>query len=308
MMPVLTGFSPTPQSATKAALLSRKNLGLLLGLLGVTIFAATLPMTRLAVGELGPWFLTSGRAAVAGLIAVAVMVVLRRPWPGSEQLWRIALAAVLLVGGFPGFSGLAMQSVPAAHAGVVIGILPIATVIAATRISGERPSLAFWAWSMGGAGLVVAFVLRQGAGLPSSGDGLLLAAVVSAAFGYAISGQLSKQMPGWEVISWAVIVALPVTLPAALWLAPGHPALISATSWGAFAYLSIMSMYLGFFAWNSGLALGGVAHVAQVQLLQPFITISFAALLLGEKLEAEMLVFALGIVAVVFVSRKLKVT
>ena len=286
----------------------RKTLGFLLGLVGVMIFAATLPMTRLAVGELGPWFLTSGRAAVAGLIALAVMSALRRPWPSRRQSWRIALAAILLVGGFPGFSGLAMQSVPAAHAGVVIGILPIGTVMAATVIGGERPSPAFWAWAIAGAGLVVAFVLRQGAGLPSSGDGLLLAAVASAAFGYAISGRLSRQMPGWEVISWAVIFALPVTLPAAAWFAPAHPALISAPSWGAFAYLSIMSMYLGFFAWNSGLALGGVAHVAQVQLLQPFITLFFAALLLGEKLEAEMLVFALGIVAVVFVSRKLKVT
>ena len=286
---------------------ARETLGLLLGLLGVTIFAATLPMTRLAVGDLGPWFLTSGRAAGAGMIAAAVMALLRRPWPNARQMAQIALAALLLVGGFPGFTGIAMQTVPAAHAGVVIGFLPLATVLAAALIGGERPSAAFWACAVLGAALVAGFVLRQGAGSMSAGDALLLGAVISAALGYAISGKLSRQMPGWEVISWAVIIALPVTLPAAFWLAPAHPAAVPAASWAAFAYLAVMSMYLGFFAWNTGLAIGGVARVSQVQLLQPFLTIGFATLLVGEKLELETLAFAATIVGVIFVSRRLRV-
>ena len=286
---------------------ARETLGLLFGLLGATIFAATLPMTRLAVGDLGPWFLTAGRAAGAGVLAAAVMALLRRPWPSRAHLGQIASAALLLVGGFPGFTGIAMQTVPAAHAGVVIGILPLATVLAAALVGGERPSRAFWACAMLGAGLVAGFVLRQGAGTLSSGDALLLGAVASAALGYAISGKLSRQMPGWEVISWAVIIALPVTLPAALWLAPAHPAAVPWSSWGAFAYLALMSMYLGFFAWNTGLAMGGVARVSQVQLLQPFLTIGFATWLVGERLELETLAFAVAIVGVIFISRRLKV-
>ena len=286
---------------------ARENLGLLLGLIGVTIFAATLPMTRLAVGDLGPWFLTAGRAAVAGLVAVAVVIVLRRPWPARAQWSELALAALLLVAGFPGLTGLAMQTVPAAHGGVIAGILPIATVLAATQIGGERPSIAFWLCAIAGAALVCGFILRQGAGIVSAGDFLLLAAMLSASLGYAISGRLSKTMPGWEVITWMVIIALPITLPAALWFAPASPAKVPNASWGAFAYLGIMSMYLGFFAWNSGLGLGGVARVSQVQLLQPFLTIAIAAVLLGEKLEAETILFALAIVAVIFVSRRLRV-
>ena len=286
---------------------SRETLGLILGLIGVTIFAATLPMTRLAVGDLGPWFLAMGRAAGAGLIALTVILFLRRPRPNTVQLAQLAVAALLLVGGFSALSGLALQTLPAAHGGVVSGILPIATVAAATQISGERPSRAFWGCAISGATLVAAFVLRTGAGSVSRGDLLLLGAVASAALGYAISGKLSRTMPGWEVSSWTVIIALPVTLPCAIWLAPAYPGLVPPASWGAFAYLAIMSMYLGFFAWNTGLAMGGVAHVAQVQLLQPFLTIGFAALLLGEKLEADTMAFAAAIVAIIFVSRRLKV-
>ena len=285
----------------------RETLGLVLGFAGVAIFAATLPMTRLAVGDLGPWFLTAGRAAGAGLLALATLALLRRPRPARAQLWRISLVALLLVGGFPGLTGIAMQSVPAAHAGVVIDLLPLATALAAALIGGERPSPAFWICALLGAVLVLVFVLRQSAGGVAAGDWLLLAAVAAAALGYALSGQLSRQMPGWEVISWAVLLALPATLPLALWLAPPAPAAVPWQSWAAFAYLAVMSMYLGFFAWNTGMALGGVARVSQVQLLQPFLTILIAATLLGETLRAETLGFAAAIVAVIFVSRQLAV-
>ena len=290
-----------------AAARRSESLGLLLGLAGVTIFAATLPMTRFAVGDLGPWFLAAGRAAGAGLLAAVVLAVLRRPVPRAGQMRRIALVALMLVGGFSALTGLAMQTVPAAHGGVVTGLLPLATVVVAALIGGERPSAAFWICAVAGTGLVVAFMLRQNAGSPSPGDWLLVAAMAAAALGYALSGRLSREMPGWEVISWAVLVALPLSLPLAAWTFPAHPSAVPASAWLAFAYLAVMSMYLGFFAWNTGLALGGVARVSQVQLAQPFLTIGIAAILTGEKLEADTMAFAVAIVAVIFVSRRLGV-
>lgn len=290
------------------ALRNKETLGLLLGLVGVMIFAATLPMTRLAVGDLGAWFLTAGRAAVAGIAAMLVLKLLRRPLPARAIIGKLALAALCLVGGFPGFSGLAMQSVPAAHGAVVIGVLPLATAAASALLHGERPSAAFWICGVAGAALIVLFALRQGAGGLSGGDLLLFGAVLSAAVGYTISADLSRMMPGWEVISWAVVLALPVTLPAALWLWPAHPEAVRATSWGAFAYISLMSMYAGFFFWNAGLAMGGVARVSQVQLLQTFFSIGIAAALNGEPVGLETLFFALAVAATVFIGRLFRVS
>ena len=285
---------------------NRDTLGLLLGLTGCIIFAATLPMTRLAVGDLGPWFLTAGRAAVAGGVAAAVLALLRRPVPSRAALAKLAVAALCLVGGFPGFSGLAMQSVPAAHGAVVIGVLPLATAAASALLHGERPSLAFWICGIAGAALIMLFALRQGAGGLSFGDLLLIGAVISAAVGYTVSADLARAMPGWEVISWAVVLALPLSLPAALWLAPAHLEAVSAASWWAFAYISLMSMYAGFFFWNAGLAMGGVARVSQVQLLQTFFTIGIAAALNGEAIGAETLLFALAVAATVFIGRRFR--
>ena len=285
----------------------KQTFGLFLGLIGVVIFAATLPMTRLAVGDLGPWFLTAGRAAVAGAVASLVLFAMRRPMPSRAAFGKIALASLCLVGGFPGFSGLAMQSVPAAHGAVVIGVLPLATACASALLHGERPAPAFWICGLAGAALIVLFALRQGAGGLTFGDALLFGAVLSAAIGYTLSADLSRAMPGWEVISWAVVVALPVTAPAALWFWPAHANAAPASSWAAFAYLSLMSMYAGFFFWNAGLAMGGVARVSQVQLLQTFFSIAIAAALNREAIGAETLAFASAVAATVFIGRRLRV-
>ena len=286
----------------------RHTLGLLLGATGVLIFAGTLPATRLAVGDLGPWFLTAGRAAGAGLVAAAVLWLARRPVPDGPTLARLALASVCLVLGFPGFSGVAMLSVPANHGAVVIGILPLATALASAWLHGERPSPAFWLCGVAGAMLVVLFAARRnGAGF-AGGDLLLLGAVASAAIGYTISAGISRTMPGWETISWAVVLALPVTLPAALWLAPAHAAQVPTTSWIAFAYLTLMSMYAGFFFWNAGLAMGGVARVSQVQLLQSFFSIGIAWAINGEIVDLETVAFAASIVMLVLISRHFRVS
>lgn len=277
--------------------MSRENLGLLLGFVGVCIFAGTLPFTHLAVEHLSPLFVTAGRAALSGLLALATLLLLRRPWPPRRQIGTMVLVALCLVGGFPGFTALAMRTVPASHGGVVLGILPLATSAISTLIAGERPSPAFWLAAVAGAALVVGFTLYEGGGSLEEGDLFLLAAAVTSALGYVLSGKLVRGgLAGWEVISWVLVVALPVTVPAALWLMPEEPASIPAWSWIGFAYVTLMSQYLGFFAWNAGLALGGIARVSQVQLLQTFITLLIAAILNREQVH----VFAWFVAGAVF--------
>jgi drug/metabolite transporter (DMT)-like permease len=283
-----------------------EGLGLLLGLLGVAIFAATLPLTRLAVPSLGPEFLTSARALIAGLLAAGFLLAGRRP-PPRPQLPRLCLAALCLAVGFPVFSSFAMRSLPAAHGGVVIGVLPLATVVVAALIARERPSPSFWACALLGALLVGGFALHRGGGALQWGDGLLLLAIGSAALGYTLSAQLSREMPARDVISWIVVIALPVSAPLTWLYRPAEPALVPLFAWACLAYLGAMSMYLGFFAWNAGLALGGVARVSQTQLAQPFITIGLSALLLGERLDVETFVFATLVVGLVFAGRRLRV-
>ncbi len=288
--------------------MSRETSGLLLGFVGVCIFAGTLPFTHLAVEHLSPLFVTAGRAALAGLLALATVLLLRRPWPTRQQAGTMAVVALCLVGGFPGFTALAMQSVPASHGGVVLGILPLATSAISTLIAGERPSPAFWAAAVAGAALVIGFTLHEGGGSLGEGDVFLLAAAVSSALGYVLSGKLVRSgFAGWEVISWVLVIALPVTAPVALWLMPDAPASIPAWSWIGFAYVTLMSQYLGFFAWNAGLALGGIAHVSQVQLLQTFITLLIASVLNRELIDLSAWFVAAAVFLLVVAAGRAKV-
>lgn len=288
--------------------MSRSNLGLLLGFVGVCIFAGTLPFTHLAVEHLSPLFVTTGRAAVAGLLALATLLILRKPWPTPRLAATMALVALCLVGGFPGFTALAMKSVPASHGGVVLGILPLATSAISTLIAGERPSSAFWMAAIAGAALVIGFTLYEGGGSLGQGDLFLLAAAAASALGYVLSGKLViKGMAGWEVISWVLVVALPVTIPAALWSMPAEPSAVPEWSWTGFVYVALMSQYLGFFAWNAGLALGGIAHVSQVQLLQTFVTLMIAAVLNRDPIALSSWFVAGAVLLLVVAANKAKV-
>ena len=282
-----------------------ENFGLALGFVGVAIFAATLPLTRLAVPALGPQFLTAARALIAGLLAIPFLAYGGRSIP-YPQIPRLALAALCLVLGFPLFSGLAMRSLPGAHAGVIVGVLPLATAAAAAFISGERPSLAFWACAGFGAALVTGFALHHGGAQLQAGDALLLAAVGAAAVGYTVSAQLSREISPFDVISWVVVLALPLSAPLSYAWRPADFGAVPAYAWGCLAYLGAMSMYLGFFAWNAGLAIGGVARVSQVQLLQVFMTIGLSTLLLGEAIDAETLACASLVVGLVLLGRRLR--
>ncbi|MBL8568569.1 MAG: DMT family transporter [Phreatobacter sp.] len=299
--------STTPSAGSGTAPAPHTLLGLALGFVGVVIFGATLPATRVAVGHMDPWFVALGRAAAAGLIAVAVLAVLRRPLPPRRDLSRYAVVALCLIAGFPGFSSLAMVTVPASHGGVVIGILPLGTAIAAALVARERPSIGFWLTGLAGAALVLVFTFRQAGGFHvSPGDLFLVVAVAAAAIGYTVSGMLTRTRPGWEVVSWMLVLALPVTLPLAWWLAPAEPASVPAAAWWSFAYVALFSQYLGFFFWNAGLALGGIARVGQIQLLQPFVTLGIAATLNREPVGADTLLFAVAVAACVLAGSRMK--
>lgn len=284
----------------------QRLLGLSLGTLAVILFGASLPATRVAVFALDPWFVTSARGALAGLIAVVVLAVLRRPIPWTD-LPRIILIALCLVIGFPGLMGVAAVTVPSAHGGVILGLLPMATAVAAVFVAGERPSPFFWAMSLLGAGLVVAFSMRDGAMLPVAGDLILFLGVAICGTGYAFSGTLSRRMPGWEVISWAVAISLPVLVPLTFFLWPANTAAVPWPSWAGLIYLALISQYFGFWLWNTALAIGGVAKIGQVQLLQTFATLAIAAVLLDETIDLRMILFAIAVVAVVAIGLRARV-
>lgn len=282
--------------------------GLWLGLLGVLIFAMTLPMTRLAVGpaddpQLPPLFVTAGRAAFAGLLALAYLAVTRAPRPRADQLPTFAASALGTVVGFPLFIGLALRHVDAMHAAVVTGLMPLATAVAAALHFRQRPSSGFWACAAAGCALVVAFALLRGGGALTAADALLLGAVACTAMGYVSGAQLASQMRAEQVICWVLVLSLPLTLPVMLYAWPEQPA--RASAWAGFAYVTLFSMWLGFFAWYRGLALGGTVRVSQVQLVQPFLSLLFAVPLLGETLDPATLAFALAVVATVIVGKRM---
>lgn len=289
---------------------SRVTLGFLLGFIGVVIFGATLPATRLALTGLDPWFVTLGRAALAGVLAAGCLLVRGRvSWRGHPGAVRdLAAVAASLVFGFSLLMAFGSVSVPASHAGVVLGLLPLATTLGAMVFAGERPSRLFLVVSGLGALLVGVFAARNGgADRFGQGDLLLLGAVVACGIGYPLSARLSRFMEGWEVIAWALVIALPISLPAALLVMPRELAAVPGPAWAGFLYVAVMSQFVGFFFWNAGLAMGGVARVAQVQLLQTFVTVALAWPVNGEPLDVETALFAVAVVAVVALGRKAKV-
>jgi drug/metabolite transporter (DMT)-like permease len=278
--------------------------GLAWGLVGVTAFSLTLPVTRIAVASMDPVFIGLGRAIVAAIVAAAVLVATRSPWP-PRALWpRLAVVACGVVVGFPLFSAWALRYVPATHGAVVVGLLPLATALAGAGLAHERPSRRFWACAVGGSVVVVAYAFAKGAGSLHVADALLVAAVVSAAIGYAEGARLSRHMAGWQVISWALVLSAPlIVLPTYLAVGGRLPD-APWQAWASFAYVALVSMYLGFFAWYKGLSLGGIAAVGQVQLLQTFLTILAAAALLGEPLDPQAFVAAGLVIVAITIGRR----
>jgi drug/metabolite transporter (DMT)-like permease len=291
----------------------RERRGLCWGLLGVVIFAMTFPMTRLAVGpvsdpQLPPLFVTAGRAALAGLLSLAYLRFSAAPRLARQHWPALAVCAAGTVIGFPLFLALALREVDAMHAAVVTGVLPLATAIVAALYFRQRPSNGFWCCAVMGCALVLVYAAHQSGGSLSAADGLLLLAVISAAVGYVAGARVSAAVPAQQVICWVLVACLPFTAPAMWFLWPdfsAHP--VRASAWGGFAYVTVFSMWLGFFAWYHGLALGGAVRVSQVQLVQPFLALLFAVPVLGERLDATTVGFSLAVIATVFVGKKMPV-
>ena len=265
------------------------------GLLGVVIFSGSLPATRAAVADFPPLFLTSARAVVAALLGAAFLVLLRQARPGRGDLVSLGIVALGVVIGFPLLTALALQHVTSAHSVVFIGLLPLATALFGVLRGGERPKPAFWLFSGLGGAAVAGFALLQGGGGSLAGDLLMVAAILLCGLGYAEGATLSRRLGGWQVISWALLLALPLMAAVALATMPGSWNGIGGPAWLGLAYVSVFSMLVGFIFWYRGLALGGIAGVGQLQLLQPFFGLALAGVLLHEPVAWTM-VAATGLV------------
>lgn len=259
------------------------------GLLGVLIFSGSLPATRVAVSGFSPLFLTSARAVIAALLAVALLLALRQARPERGDLLSLTIVALGVVVGFPLLTALALQHMTSAHSIVFIGLLPLATAIFGVLCGGERPKPAFWLFSCAGSLLVAGFALSQSGSMSVKGDLLMIAAILLCGLGYAEGATLSRRLGGWQVISWALVLALPIMAGIALATLPGVWTGISAPAWISLGYVSVFSMLIGFVFWYRGLAIGGIAGVGQLQLLQPFFGLVLAALLLGEAVGLSMI-------------------
>jgi drug/metabolite transporter (DMT)-like permease len=286
--------------------------GLWLGALGVAIFALTLPMTRLAVGstdapQMSGVFIALGRAAVAGALSVLFLILTRAARPRRGEWLPLAITSAGVVFGFPLLTSVAMRHVGAVHASVIVGVLPLATAAVGAWLHHQRPSPGFWLCALMGSSLVIAFaMLHSGQAMTlAPADLLLLGAMAFAAIGYGWGARLSQQMRPEQVICWALVIALPITVPFALLTRPTQE--IAPAAWWGFAYVAVFSMWLGFFAWYRGLAIGGTVRVSQVQLVQPFLGMLFAVPLLGEAIDPVTLAFAAAVIATVFIGKKMPV-
>jgi len=259
------------------------------GLLGVIIFSGSLPATRVAVGDFSPLFLTSARAVIAALLGAAFLVLLRQVRPGRSDLGSLAVVALGVVVGFPLLTALALQHITSAHSIVFVGLLPLATAIFGVLRGGERPKPLFWLFSGLGAAAVAGFALFNSGAGSLAGDLLMVAAILLCGLGYADGARLSRRLGGWQVISWALLLALPMMAAVALVTMPESWSGIGGPAWLGLAYVSVFSMLIGFVFWYRGLALGGIAGVGQLQLLQPFFGLALAGVLLHEPVAWTMI-------------------
>lgn len=274
------------------------------GIVGVMIFSGSLPATRVALLDFDPIFLTVARAAIAGLLAACLLLTRREKRPDRSHLASLLIVAGGVVVGFPLFTALALKHITAAHSIVFIGLLPLSTAIFAVVRGGERPSPAFWLFSCVGSVLVIGFAAAQGISGSVVGDALMVAAITVCGLGYAEGARLSRMLGGWQVISWVLVLALPMMIPLALLEMPASLEAVGLHGWLGLAYVSLFSMLIGFVFWYRGLALGGTAAVGQLQLLQPFFGLMLAAFFLDEQVSGLMIIATVGIVLCVAGARR----
>lgn len=284
--------------------MDRTTTGWINGLIGVVIFSGSLPATRVAVMQFDPVFLTVARAAIAGVLALCLLLALKEKRPASRDLASLIVVALGVVVGFPLLTALALQHVTSAHSIVFVGLLPLATAAFGVIRGGERPKPAFWIFSMLGSAQVAGFALWQGLSASPVGDALMLAAIIVCGLGYAEGARLSRTLGGWQVISWALVLSLPIMIVLMLLYMPRTFSEIEMPAWLSLAYVSLFSMLIGFVFWYRGLAQGGIAAVGQLQLLQPFFGLALAATLLGEPVTSAMVLVTVAVIVCVAGARK----
>lgn len=281
--------------------------GFFYGFLGVFIFSFTLPATRFAVLELPPLFIALGRASLAGIVSIFILATTKSKLPNKKQFYQLIITALGVVIGFPVFSAWSMQFLPSSHGAIVLGLLPILTVIFSSFFFKVKPSFGFWICAFLGSTIVIGYTFLQGLGKIGWADLALFAGVSTAAIGYAVGSKLSQDLGGWRVICWSLAIMFPFIVIPTFFLFPNNAAEISIQSWSGFLYLSLMSQLIGFVFWYHGLAIGGVFRVSQVQLLQPFMTIIAANLLLAEILDALTIISCILIIVIIAISKRMPI-
>ena len=288
--------------------MSNEAKGMLLGFLGVVCFGMTLPVTSFVISYLDPIFIGLGRAVIASFLAAIFLILNKTKFPSKFQLYQLFLVSVGLVVGFPVMVALAMQTVPASHGGVVLGVMPLTTAFIGTVVSNEKPSLFFWIFGILGSIIVVIFSLLQETDSFLKGDFYLLGAILFGGIGYAMGGKLSKEIGGWQVICWALIISLPFIIVPVYISAPNKPFFdLPVSVIISFLYLGLVSQFFGFFLWNKGLALGGIARVSQTMLFQPFVTLFASSIIISEYISNETIMFALLVFITVGIGKKMPI-
>ena len=287
--------------------MNRETKGMLIGFMGILVFSLTLPVSKIAVLTFNPYFIAFGRAFLAGVVALGYLAYIRAPLPSKADVAKFIVIALGVVFGFPIFTTVAMKEGSSSHGAVILGMMPLATTVIGVIRFKERPSIGFWLVSLAGAGLVMTYALLKSSGSFTYIDGLLVLGGICACVGYVEGGELSRRINPRVVISWALVISLPInavlayfTFSSAYWNA-------DALALSSFIYLSLFPMYLGFFFWYEGLAIGGIARVSQVQLIQPFCTLIAASVLLGDHLTLMNMVFAFLVVSTVILSKRMLV-
>ena len=285
--------------------MNKESKGMLIGLMGIIVLSLTLPISKIAVVTFNPYFLTFGRAFLAGMVALAYLLYIQAPIPSKSTFLKIIVISLGVVIGFPLFTTLAMRDGSSSHGAVILGVMPLVTaVIGAIRFR-ERPSAGFWLISILGTGLVIIYALLKSTGSLTYVDGLLILGGVCACLGYVEGGELSRKINARIVISWALIISLPISIGLTYFTFDTIYWQSDAIAWTSFIYLSLCPMFLGFFLWYEGLAIGGIARVSQVQLIQPFCTLLASNIILGEALTTMNIIFALLVISTVVLSKKM---
>lgn len=274
------------------------------GFIGVAIFSASLPATRIAVADFDPIFLTVARASIAGLLGVALLFILKQKYPAKSDIASLLIVAFGVVVGFPLFTALALQHITSAHSIIFIALLPLATAIFGVIRAGDNPRPAFWIFAILGSALVAGFAAIEDLSGSWVGDAYMLVAIIVCGLGYAEGALLSRKLGGWQVISWALFISLPIMLPMSLFTLPSTFIDVSPGAWFALGYVSLFSMLIGFVFWYRGLAQGGIAAVGQLQLLQPFMGLLLSAFLLGEHVSLTMGIVSLAVIFCVIGAKK----